>query len=137
VEVITIGFDANGGSGSMNPIFAQAGESVVLEANKFTCDGYSFDGWNTDKDGKGTAYADKATVKAEEDMTLYAQWKVPSSTTAKTGTASSASSSSSSSSSTPKTNDAMPITALFMLLCVSAIALGASRTRLNRKGSRR
>ena len=74
-EIVTISFDANGGSGTMDPIYCVAGESVTLAANGFTRSSYSFDGWNTAKDGKGTAYADKAAVKAKRDMTLYAQWK--------------------------------------------------------------
>lgn len=44
----------------------------------FTRDGYEFLGWNTDPDGKGTAYAPDAIYGddvGENDLTLYAQWK--------------------------------------------------------------
>ena len=33
-------------------------------------------GWNTAADGSGTAYADGATVKLAQNITLYAQWKM-------------------------------------------------------------
>lgn len=52
----------------------------ALSANAFTRTGYSFNGWNTSADGKGTAYADKAQVvnlsaKDGDTVNLYAQWK--------------------------------------------------------------
>jgi len=82
----TITFDANGGKGTMDALVVDEGNSVVLTANAFKRDGYTFAGWNTAKDGKGTAYADKAQITPEDDMTLYAQWKKnTSSTMAKTG----------------------------------------------------
>ena len=66
-------FDANGGTGNMAA--QEIGGSASLNANTFTRDGYTFDGWNTKTDGKGTVYADKASVTPTSDMTLYAQWK--------------------------------------------------------------
>lgn len=51
-----------------------------LTRNTFAKTGYTFTGWNTKADGKGTAYADGASVKNLTDskdgvVTLYAQWK--------------------------------------------------------------
>ena len=80
----TVTFDANGGTGTMDALTVDAGNSVVLTANAFKRDGYTFAGWNTAKDGKGTAYGDKAQITPNGDMTLYAQWKSGSSM-AKTG----------------------------------------------------
>ena len=37
---------------------------------------YSFDGWNTAKDGSGTAYVPGEVYKTEADLNLYAQWNV-------------------------------------------------------------
>ena len=88
VTTYTITFNANGGEGSMDDLTGEAGSTVALTANAFTRDGYTFAGWNTQKDGKGTAYKDKAEVKLEGDMTLYAQWTkkaAAKSSTAKTG----------------------------------------------------
>ena len=79
VMTYAIAFDANGGTGTMEALTAEAGSTVILTANAFTREGYTFAGWNTAKDGTGAAYADKAEVKVEGDMTLYAQWKANSS----------------------------------------------------------
>ena len=71
-KVIT--FDANGGTGTM----AQqtiSGANQKLNANAFTREGHEFTGWNTQADGKGTAYADQDTAP-QSDLTLYAQWKI-------------------------------------------------------------
>ena len=72
-DMRTVMFYPNGGVGS--PI-AQAfkGESVTLRLNTFTREGYTFNGWNTSADSKGTAYTDGATVTLSADTTLYAQW---------------------------------------------------------------
>ena len=74
-----LSFDANGGDGEMEEQSADEGTEITLAENAFTRDGYDFDGWNTEKDGKGTDYADKAKLTLAEDMTLYAQWKKASS----------------------------------------------------------
>lgn len=73
-EEITITFDANGGTGTMDAQTTESGTDTVLTANVFTYEGYTFSGWNTTADGTGTAYADGATVNLSESTTLYAQW---------------------------------------------------------------
>lgn len=71
----TITFDANGGSGEMDPQTVKTDSKATLTANKFTRYGYTFSGWNTQSDGKGTSYEDEDTVNPTDDMTLYAQWE--------------------------------------------------------------
>ena len=71
---ITITFDPNNGTGSMEAMNVNPGVDNMLTANTFTRENYSFTGWNTKADGSGTPYADKATVNLTEDTTLYAQW---------------------------------------------------------------
>lgn len=72
----TIIFDANGGQGSMGSQKVLKGALAGLVANTFTREHYIFKGWNTQVDGKGTAYEDKAPVTLSEDtVTLYAQWE--------------------------------------------------------------
>ena len=71
---ITITFDPNGGTGSMDAMSVNPGIDNTLTANTFTRADYTFTGWNTAANGSGTAYADKATVKFDVDTTLYAQW---------------------------------------------------------------
>ena len=75
-DVVTINFDANGGSGWMFPQWAIKGESKALKPNRFSWKDHVFIGWNTNKDGSGTKYADKAEITADNDITLYAQWAV-------------------------------------------------------------
>ncbi len=69
----TVTFNANGGSGSMAPQVADA--PTALTANAFTRTGYTFNGWNTQAGGGGTAYADGATYSFVSSGTLFAQWK--------------------------------------------------------------
>jgi uncharacterized repeat protein (TIGR02543 family) len=62
----------------MAPQFIKKTVADTLNENKFTREGYVFTGWNTQADGKGKAYADKAKIPAGEisdDITLYAQWE--------------------------------------------------------------
>ena len=52
------------------------GDQATIAANGFTNEGYTFQGWNTQADGKGKAYqkGDKLTLP-EGTTVLYAQWK--------------------------------------------------------------
>ncbi|MBQ2991818.1 MAG: InlB B-repeat-containing protein, partial [Clostridia bacterium] len=75
VILYTIRFDANGGSGTMEPqtmIYGAADQ--YLKPNSFVREGFSFIGWNTAADGSGTAVADCAVISAPWNGTLYAQW---------------------------------------------------------------
>ena len=69
-----ITFDANGGDGTMGAQTVKPSEATALTANSFTRADYDFTGWNTAADGSGTAYADKAEITTDTDITLYAQW---------------------------------------------------------------
>lgn len=71
-----ITFDANGGKGIMGTQTVNPGVSAALSANTFTRADYDFAGWNTKVDGTGTAYADKANITTNKNVTLYAQWKL-------------------------------------------------------------
>jgi uncharacterized repeat protein (TIGR02543 family) len=77
----TITFDGNGStSGSMSDLTdCKYTASYKLTANKFKKTGCTFAGWNTKKDGSGTSYKNKASVKKltsknKGTVTLYAQW---------------------------------------------------------------
>ena len=52
------------------------GDQATIAANGFTNEGYTFQGWNTQADGKGMTYqkGDKLTLPAGTTV-LYAQWK--------------------------------------------------------------
>lgn len=71
----TVTFDANGGSGTMETQTASAATS--LRANAFARPGHVFNGWNTQANGSGTAYADGASFPFSANTTLYAQWILP------------------------------------------------------------
>ena len=71
-----ITFDANGGKGTMGTQTVKLNEATALTANSFTRADYDFNGWNTVKDGTGKAYADKANITTNENVTLYAQWRL-------------------------------------------------------------
>ena len=71
-----ITFDANGGKGTMGTQTVKPNEETALTANSFTRADYDFTGWNTAKDGTGTAYGDKANITTSKNVTLYAQWKL-------------------------------------------------------------
>ena len=74
----TVDFDANGGSGEMDPMTVPEHAEIALDACTLSFEGKTFAGWNTTADGSGTDLADGATIEdlAEpgETITLYAQW---------------------------------------------------------------
>ena len=94
-DKVTVTFNPNGGTNSStHPMTAQKVEkgvatpldSIVYTTTtssgtttgyKITRSGYFFNGWNTQPDGKGTAYADGANITTSKDITLYAQWVGP------------------------------------------------------------
>ena len=78
-----ISFNANGGTGSMDTVETDMGNTVSLPANTFTRKNYTFLCWNTQPDGSGTSYADGGSLTVRENITLYAQWKGVVSITAK------------------------------------------------------
>ena len=72
---VKLTYDANGGKGAIDSATGAAGESVTVAENVFTRNNYTFTGWNTQADGKGTAYkpGDSFTL-TDKDTVLYAQW---------------------------------------------------------------
>lgn len=71
----TVTFDANGGQGSMaDGVTDSDSEYKIPEECGFTHDIYTFDCWNTEKDGTGDTYYGNGTIYCEKDVTLYAQW---------------------------------------------------------------
>lgn len=73
-----ITYKANSGTGAdVVSADIEEGTSATVADNTFTAPtGMSFNGWNTQADGEGTAYAVGATINPlNADLTLYAQWK--------------------------------------------------------------
>ncbi|MCR4738407.1 MAG: InlB B-repeat-containing protein [Bacteroidales bacterium] len=76
----TLSFDANGGTGSMNPQTFVSGLSnpQAISPNNFNRTLYVFDGWNTNAAGTGMSYANGDSIALTQNMTLYAQWRAAS-----------------------------------------------------------
>lgn len=75
-NAFTVRFDGNGSDGTTanEPFFGYVGTKVTIPACKYKKKGYLFTGWNTKKDGSGTAYK-AGTTTADTISVLYAQWK--------------------------------------------------------------
>lgn len=70
-------FNANGGSGEMQPITAYTGQTVALTPNAFEKTGYVFMGWAKES-GESASYPDGGNyeVGLGDGYTLYAVWKI-------------------------------------------------------------
>lgn len=84
VGLLTVTFDANGGAfangSTTQAVRAESGSTVSLPTTP-TRSGYTFTGWNTQADGKGTAFTSSNVVNS--DLTVYAQWQKKSSDSSK------------------------------------------------------
>ena len=120
-QQVKLTYDANGGEGATDPASGAAGESVTVPENVFTRNNYTFTGWNTQADGKGTAYkpGDSFTL-TDKDSVLYAQWS-KNSGSAGTGTNGTAKPIDS-----PETGDNSNLALWFALLLVSGGAVTAT-----------
>ena len=74
----TIGFDSNGGNGTMLDQQIEYDEYQKINYNTFDKEGYYFKEWNTESDGSGITYRNGQTIKNlvnnGEKITLYAIW---------------------------------------------------------------
>ena len=74
----TVAFNANGGSGAPGNQIKTYGSTIWLSSTKPVRTGYTFTGWNTDINGKGTPYNAGSEYGFDQNggtATLYAQWK--------------------------------------------------------------
>ena len=71
---VTVTFDANGGTGTMDAQSVPKDFDVALNANVFEKTDMYFAGWNTKNDGSGDSYSDKGQINFDSDTTLFAQW---------------------------------------------------------------
>ena len=63
-------------TGRMTDQTAVYGQDLTLDANNYALTGYTFTGWNTASNGRGTPYANNSSFPymTASNMTLYAQW---------------------------------------------------------------
>lgn len=76
-EKVVVTFKPNKGTGTetkQNVPYGIDTELLAYDKMNFKRSGFTFTGWNTAATGNGTPYADKDTINATEDVTLYAQW---------------------------------------------------------------
>ena len=128
----SLSYDANGGIGTMSAETGVAGKIVTVAQNEFTRNNYTFIGWNTQADGKGTAYkpGDSFTL-TDKDTVLYAQWS-KNSGSAGTGTNGTAKPIDS-----PETGDNSNLALWFALLFVSGgAAIGTTVVSRKKKYNR-
>lgn len=127
---VKITYNANGGKGEINSPTGAAGESVSVAQNDFTRNNYTFTGWNTQADGKGTAYkpGDSFTL-TDKDTVLYAQWSK------KSGSAGTGTSGTVKPIDSPKTGDNSSLALWFALLLANGGAVTAT-TIYGRKNKR-
>ncbi|MCD7947824.1 MAG: S-layer homology domain-containing protein, partial [Oscillospiraceae bacterium] len=81
LNIRTVTYNANGGSGSYAESGLVIGSTYAVKSNTETGisrTGYTFTGWNTEKDGSGTRYTAGGTFAVADDTTLYAQWRTKS-----------------------------------------------------------
>lgn len=72
----TVKFHYNTSGNSITEIQkVPSGYPYMLRANTFDYEGYIFDGWNTQSDGKGTTYKNCEEVTFSQDIELYAMWR--------------------------------------------------------------
>ena len=74
-NVITVNYNANGGSGAPASQNKYNTVDITLSSTKPTRTGYTFVNWNTKSDGSGTSYQPGSKYTANESVTLYAIWK--------------------------------------------------------------
>ena len=112
----------------MESITGDVGSKIVIEQNGFARSGYTFTGWNTQADGKGTAYkAGDSFALTDKDTVLYAQWSKNGGSTG-TGTNGTAKPTD-----IPKTGDNSNLTLWFALLIVSGGAVIATAVISSKK----
>ena len=73
-KLVTVSFDSNGESGTMESQMISPGSSLALPECTFSRENYRFLGWSTSKSASTALYKDGETIKPSKDMTLYALW---------------------------------------------------------------
>lgn len=133
---VKVSYNANGGAGTMEPVTGDVGSKIVIQQSGFTRSEYTFTGWNTQADGKGTAYkAGDSFTLTDKDTVLYAQWS-KNSGSAGTGTSGSAGTGTNGTAKPtdiPKTGDNSNLTLWFALLIVSGGAVIATAVISSKK----
>ncbi len=76
VPCVTVTFHSNDENNLTKTQKIVTSTNSLLSSEIFTRQGYSFKGWNTRADGKGTGYTPGQVMNISEDIDLYAQWGI-------------------------------------------------------------
>jgi len=75
---MTVTYDPNGGTGSINVVPVNPYSLYTIQNQGYTRDGAVFVGWNTMPNGLGIFYSNGQTIYISNSIVLYAQWqKIP------------------------------------------------------------
>ena len=75
-QTVTITYKANANDSQADKKeTVDKSSSYTIRPNPFTRNGYTFTGWNTKQDGSGNAISAGQKVNANNNYTLFAQWK--------------------------------------------------------------
>jgi len=74
LDVYTVNYDANGGSGAPTAQIKYYGETLTLSSTVPTRSGYAFLGWSTDSSATSATYSAGGSYTVNADATLYAVW---------------------------------------------------------------
>ncbi len=81
IKTYTISYSANEATGGGIPAEQTKTHGVDLDlatnTGSLVRTGYTFAGWNTKADGRGTDYAEGVTYTINADTTLYVKWRLP------------------------------------------------------------
>lgn len=86
-NTIEVTYDANIRGVTAKTYAEIKGNEHLAKASSFSRAGYTFTGWNTAKNGTGTAYAVGDKIPSGESITVYAQWTLNAPTVSVTGNA--------------------------------------------------
>ena len=74
---VTVTFNRNGATGAppADKTVDKGARITIPDEGNLTLAGSTFDCWNTSRDGSGTSYYDGDSMRVDDDITLYAQWR--------------------------------------------------------------
>ncbi len=75
-EAVTITYNANGGSGSIEPLTTEYSNQIKIDSGNSLSNGTKhIKWWNTMADGSGKSYLPNLSLTVYENLTLYAIWE--------------------------------------------------------------
>jgi uncharacterized repeat protein (TIGR02543 family) len=76
VQQVTLTYNKNGAAGTApeSKTVDKGSKVIIADEGSLSYTGYTFKGWNTEKNGTGDLYESGDSLTLNEDTTLYAQW---------------------------------------------------------------